>query len=127
MRDELVIRAMRADEWGDVAELIHLSTNYWYEVNRRLRIFACLLRRAPGSARCTSHSTPAAAWWRAMAAAAGWWALCFDHPRPTHVSLGIMNAHPSHAGLGVLLRDCLPGSCRLPANRRSRYGWFRRR
>ena len=26
---------------------------------------------------------------------------CFYHPRPTHVSLGIMNAHPSYFGLGV--------------------------
>jgi predicted N-acetyltransferase YhbS len=26
---------------------------------------------------------------------------CFYHPRPTHVSLGIMNAHPNYAGQGV--------------------------
>jgi hypothetical protein len=26
---------------------------------------------------------------------------CFYHPRPTHVSLGIMNVHPSYFGMGV--------------------------
>ena len=29
---------------------------------------------------------------------------CFYHPRPTHVSLGIMNVHPNYFGQGVARR-----------------------
>ena len=35
------LRTMNREDWDEVAELIHLSTNYWYETNRNLKIFPC--------------------------------------------------------------------------------------
>lgn len=91
---------MRDDERDQVAKLIHLSTNHWYKKNRGFDVFpgdtiacrlftdvyedldpeCCLVEEADDG--------------RIMGS-------CFYHPRETHVSLGIMNAHPEAAGLGV--------------------------
>jgi GNAT superfamily N-acetyltransferase len=84
-----------------VAELICISTNRWYERHGRSPIFpqgasttavfadvyealdpgCCVVAEDPANGRLVGS--------------------CFYHPRPTHVSLGIMNAHPDHAGRGV--------------------------
>ena len=105
MGDELVIRAMRSDEWGEVATLIHLSTNYWYEVNRRLRIFACPPEACNWFCKVYETLDPGCCLVACDGGSEGRLVgSCFYHPRPTHVSLGIMNAHPSHAGRGVASR-----------------------
>ena len=100
----LTLRAMRPDEWSDVAELIHGSTNGWYRKNRGFDVFtagpkSCLLfpetyeALDPGC--CVVAEDPATG--RLMGS-------CFYHPRPTHVSLGIMNVHPDFAGRGIASR-----------------------
>ncbi len=105
MGDELVIRPMRSDEWGDVAELIHLSTNYWYEVNRRLRIFSCPPEACTWFCKVYEALDPGCCLVARDGGSEGRLVgSCFYHPRPTHVSLGIMNAHPSYAGRGVASR-----------------------
>lgn len=91
---------MSDSERDEVATLIHLSTNRWYQENRGFEVFTddplscrlftdvyedldpgcCLVAEIDGG--------------RIMGS-------CFYHPRETHVSLGIMNAHPDSAGLGV--------------------------
>ncbi len=96
------IRGLREEEWDAVAELIHASTNGWYEKNLNRSIFqrddfsgcrvfpevyealdpgCCLVGEEEGSGRLMGS--------------------CFFHPRETHMSLGIMNAHPDFAGRGV--------------------------
>ena len=37
--DSFQLRVMRKDEWGEVAELICHSTNFWYERAGKPRIF----------------------------------------------------------------------------------------
>ncbi len=104
MADELVIRAMRSEEWGEVAELIHLSTNYWYEANRRMRIFSCPPEGCLWFCKVYEALDPGCCLIARDGKTGRLLGSCFYHPRPTHVSLGIMNAHPSYAGKGVASR-----------------------
>ena len=95
------VRPMRPDEYDQVAELIYLSTNRWYERAGKGAIFqhgpascrlftdvyedldpgCCVVAEDPGTGRLAGS--------------------CFYHPRETHVSLGIMNVHPEFFGRGV--------------------------
>ena len=95
------LRPMRTDEWDIVAELIHESTNSWYVASGKSPIFngptsdarlfcevyealdpgCCLLAVCPESGEIAGS--------------------CFYHPRPTHVSLGIMNVHSDFFGKGI--------------------------
>jgi len=95
------IRSMRAADHDAVADLIYLSTNSWYQRNRGHDIFqggpeVCRLfcdvyeDLDPGCALVAEHSRN-----RFIIGS------CFVHPRETHVSLGILNVHPSYFGAGV--------------------------
>lgn len=84
-----------------LAELIAVSTNQWYQRHGRPPVF-------PGGASTTAVFADV---YEALdpgccvvAEETGTGRLigsCFYHPRPTHVSLGIMNTHPDVAGQGV--------------------------
>jgi GNAT superfamily N-acetyltransferase len=96
-----ILRAATPDDACAVADLICISTNYWYDVQRGFRVFpagpdscrlftdvyealdpgCCVVAEEPGTGRLMGS--------------------CFYHPRPTHVSLGIMNVHPNFFGRGV--------------------------
>ena len=104
---DLRLRAMRPDEFDAVADLICISTNYWYEAQRGFRVFPAGPRSCrlfpevyealdPGC--CVVAEDPSASG-RLMGS-------CFYHPRETHVSLGIMNVHPNyfrrHVASGLL-------------------------
>lgn len=100
----LELRHASRDEWNAVAELIYLSTNYWYQASGKPPIF----QGAPASTRLFCEVYEALDPGRCLIAVdedmgciAG---SCFYHPRETHVSLGIMNAHPNYAGQGVARR-----------------------
>ena len=97
----LSLRTMKQQDWSEVADLIYVSTNYWYRTNGKSAIFAgdptctelfCSVYEAldPGCCLVAENS--------ATGRIAG---SCFYHPRPTHVSLGIMNVHPNYFGMGV--------------------------
>ena len=92
---------MRKADWPEVADLIYVSTNYWYEVHNLGAAFKggpsstrlhCEVYEAldPGCCILAEHSETS----RIMGS-------CFYHPRETHVSLGIMNVHPNYFGLGI--------------------------
>ncbi|MBT7301180.1 MAG: GNAT family N-acetyltransferase [Victivallales bacterium] len=84
-----------------VADLICLSTNCWYQAHGHSLIFADgpvttelhfdLYQTLEGSSGLVVEDT------RSGAIIGS----CFQHIRPTHVSLGIMNVHPNHFGRGV--------------------------
>lgn len=96
---DITLRTMVPGDWRDVAELIYLSTNYWYETHGRQAIFRggaevalvfCEEYEALDPGCCVlaeSHGRIVGS--------------CFYHPRPSHFSLGIMNAHPNYFGRGV--------------------------
>ena len=92
---------MRSDEWPAVARIICASIRTWYAAAGKPGRFpggpeSCLLFPQvyedldPGC--CIVAEDPANG--RLVAS-------CFYHPRETHVSLGIMNAHPDYFGRGV--------------------------
>jgi GNAT superfamily N-acetyltransferase len=92
--------ATEADRW-EIAELIYISINHWYQIHGRGQLFqggphvADVFFEAyesldPGCcivAECNNSK-------RIMGS-------CFYHPRPLHVSLGIMAVHPNHWGSGT--------------------------
>ena len=102
------IRLMRPEDRWEVAELICMSTNYWYQVHGFPMIFSA----GPQSTVFhfdTYHALEGSSGIVAVDAESGRIiGSCFQHVRPTHVSLGIMNVHPNHARRGVagaLLRE----------------------
>lgn len=95
------IRSASPDEHDSVAQLIHQSTNSWYEKNRSHTIFdpstplACRLFTDVYGDLDPSCCLVAEKDDGQLIGS------CFYHPRETHVSLGIMNTHPEAAGHGV--------------------------
>lgn len=97
----LKTRPMRPGDFDEVAELIYLSTNAWYERHlghaafsgkpEDCRVFCEVYEDLdPGFAVVVENS--------ATGRIAG---SCFYHPREMHVSLGILNVHPNYFGRGV--------------------------
>lgn len=95
------LRPMLPKDFDEVAELIFLSTNAWYQEHLGHRIFQgkpedCRLfcevyeDLDPGCGIVIENlKTDRIA------------GSCFFHPRETHVSLGIMNVHPNYFGAGI--------------------------
>ncbi|MEW4561981.1 GNAT family N-acetyltransferase [Bremerella sp. JC770] len=95
------LRTMTTEDQAEVTSLIYHSTNAWYQSHARPPIFSgdvsvanvfCEVYEAidPGCcvvAQCDQTGVLAGS--------------CFYHPRPTHMSLGIMNVHPDHFGQGI--------------------------
>ena len=103
-RPELVLRPMRTAERSVVADLICASTNAWYQAAAKGVIFPagpastalfCDMYEDLDPGRCVVAEDGASG------RLAG---SCFYHPRPTHVSLGIMNVYPDYFGRGVASR-----------------------
>lgn len=97
----ITLRRLLPDEWDAIAELIHSSTNHWYEKNLNHGIFS----GPPADARIFPEVYEAMDPDHCIVAVdedsgrlAG---SCFMHPRETHFSLGIMNVHQDFAGHGV--------------------------
>jgi GNAT superfamily N-acetyltransferase len=98
--DSFRLRAMEAGDRSEIADLICVSTNYWYRIHGGPNVF-----RGPSAADVFF------AVYEAMDPGCGVVAQdkitgrlmgsCFVHPRETHVSLGIMNVHPNYFGHGV--------------------------
>lgn len=92
---------MKKSDWPEVANLIYLSTNHWYETKQGVSAFrggpeVCLLfcqvyeDLDPGCCLIAKHHETGMIM-----------GSCFYHPRETHISLGIMNVHPNYFGAGV--------------------------
>ena len=98
------LRTMEPADWTEVADLIYDSTNAWCETNGRPRMFT----RPKGSTRlfCSVYEDldPGCCVVAEDSDAGRLAGSCFYHPRPTHVSLGIMNVHPGYFRQGVARR-----------------------
>jgi len=98
---QIELRPMTAADRAEVAELIYLSTNTWYQAHGRTRLFsggplAADLFFDVYEALDPGCGIVAVSMYSGRLAGS-----CFYHPRPTHVSLGIMNVHPNYFGCGV--------------------------
>ena len=104
MEENIELKHATADDWDAVAELIHESTNRWYIDHGRPAVF----QGEPSSTRlfCEVYEAldPGCCLIAVDRSTGGIVGSCFYHPRDTHVSLGIMNSHPAHAGRGVARR-----------------------
>lgn len=114
----MIIRELRNDEWDSVAELIHSSTNEWYERNLNRRIFPA---DDPSSCRSFPEAyealDPGCCLVAEDEASGRLIGSCFYHPRETHMALGIMNARSDSAGKGVargLLDEIIRRAGNLP-------------
>jgi GNAT superfamily N-acetyltransferase len=101
MNDSLTLRILRPDEWSEVADLIHLSTNYWYQASGKPAIFAgdpsaCEL--FPQVYEALDPDCCIVAVSNRTGHLVG---SCFYHPRSTHISIGIVNVHPAYFGKGI--------------------------
>lgn len=99
--DPMRLRRMEARDRSEVAELIYVSLNYWYQLRgnpqpftagpESVEIFFDVYEALdPGCGVVVENERTG----RLMGS-------CFFHPRPHHVSLGIMNVHPNYFGRGV--------------------------
>ncbi len=95
------LRTATPEDRAEIAELIYASTNAWYQLRGMPRIFSggpettevfCEVYDALEPGCCVVAENPRTG--RLMGS-------CFYHPRPQHVSLGIMNVHPNYFGRGV--------------------------
>lgn len=95
------LRSAEESDFARVAELIHASTNAWYQRNRNATIFTA----GPESCRvfCDVYEAldPGCCIVAEDESTGRLMGSCFHHPRDTHVSLGIMNVHPDFFGRGV--------------------------
>ena len=98
---EFAIRPMRHEDRSEVAELIYISINHWYQTHGQAAIFQggpkvtevfydVYAALDPGCGLVAENKLTG----RLMGS-------CFYHPRPHHISLGIMNVHPNHFGTGA--------------------------
>ncbi|MCC6124092.1 MAG: GNAT family N-acetyltransferase [Pirellulales bacterium] len=99
--EPIELRTMTPADRGEVAELICVSVNAWYQSRGRPAIFT----GGPGTTAVffdVYEALDPGCGLVAVNAETGRLAgSCFFHPRPTHVSLGIMNVHPNYFGRGV--------------------------
>ena len=95
------LRTATPEDRAEVAELIYASTNAWYQLRGMPQIFSggpettevfCEVYDALEPGCCVVAENPRTG--RLMGS-------CFYHPRPQHISLGIMNVHPNYFGRGV--------------------------
>ena len=95
------LRTATPEDRAEIAELIYASTNAWYQLRGMPPIFSggpettevfCEVYDALEPGCCVVAENPRTG--RLMGS-------CFYHPRPQHVSLGIMNVHPNYFGRGV--------------------------
>jgi GNAT superfamily N-acetyltransferase len=97
----LNLRPMQRADWPAVGALIQLSTNAWYERQGRPPIFPCDNEAMQVYCRVYENLDPGCCVLAEDRASGRLLGSCFYHPRPTHVALGIMNAHPAAFGRGV--------------------------
>ena len=95
------LRAMTSADWPEVADLIHVSTNHWYQSHGRAAIFAAPPQHTTLFCEVYEDLDPGCCMLAVSEDTGRIAGSCFYHPRSTHISLGIMNAHPNYAGQRV--------------------------
>ncbi|MEM6279283.1 MAG: GNAT family N-acetyltransferase [Verrucomicrobiota bacterium] len=92
------LRPMVKKDFDEVAELIYLSTNSWYQEHLGRKVFAGDSQDCRLFCEVYEELDPEGGLVVENAATGMIVGSCFFHPRETHVSLGIMNVHPNYFG-----------------------------
>jgi GNAT superfamily N-acetyltransferase len=98
---EIELRPVQKTDRAELAELICLSTNTWYQTHGRPRVFSAGPETADLFFDVYDALDPGCGVVAVSPRSGRLAGSCFVHPRPTHVSLGIMNVHPNYFGRGV--------------------------
>jgi GNAT superfamily N-acetyltransferase len=99
--EPIVLRRMELSDRWEVAELICVSVNAWYQGHGRPAIFTGGLSTTVVFFDVYEALDPDCGVVAVNSENGRLAGSCFYHPRPTHVSLGIMNVHPNYFGRGV--------------------------
>ena len=99
--DKFELRPMQQTDRAELAELIYLSTNVWYQAHGRSPAFSGGPETADLFFEVYDALDPGCGVVAVSTYSGRLAGSCFYHPRPTHVSLGIMNVHPNYFGRGV--------------------------
>ncbi len=98
---KFVLGTMAADDWQEVGALIHASINQWYTAHMGKPAFTC----SPEDTVlfCSEYEAldTGCCFVVRDIESCKIVASCFYHPRPTHISLGILNVHPEYFGKGA--------------------------
>lgn len=97
----LTLRTMRPDDFDEVADLIFLSTNSWYQQNQGVQAFPGKPEDCRIFCEVYEDLDPEGGLVVVDEKRELLVGSCFVHPRETHVSLGILNVHPLAFGSGV--------------------------
>ncbi len=103
-KTKIEIRSMGHDDWDEVAELICLSTNCWYQTHGMNPIFNAGAASARLFCEVYESLDPGCCIVAINQGTGKIAGSCFYHPRETHVSLGIMNVHPNYFGAKIASR-----------------------
>jgi len=95
---------MEKSDWPEVADLIQVSTNFWYQRGGKPAIFTCAPSDVQLFCKVYEDLDPGCCVVAQSGKTGRIAGSCFYHPRPTHVSLGIMNVHPNYFGQHVAAR-----------------------
>ena len=101
---DIHLRPMERKDWPEVADLIHVSTNYWYQRSGKPPIFTCRTVHTQLFCKVYEDLDPGCCILAQSQETGRIAGSCFYHPRPTHVSLGIMNVHPNYFGQHIAAR-----------------------
>src|SRR5437879_6415910 len=95
------LRPMTDTDRAEVAELIYVSINTWYQKHGRPRLFLGGPQVTEVYYDVYNALTPGCSVVAENSRSGRIMGSCFYHPRANHVSLGIMNVHPNYFGQGV--------------------------
>jgi len=95
---KIELRLMERPDWDETAQLIHASLNHWYEKNRGFKLVNAPWESMLVFPRVYEALDPHCCILAVDSESGRIAGCCFFHPRPTHVSLGIMNVHPDYFG-----------------------------
>ena len=101
---------MEQQDWNEVARLIHASLNVWFKKNRGFELVPGPWETMLVFPRVYESLDPNCCILAVDSESGRIAGACFFHPRPTHVSLGIMNTHPDFFGrkaAGLMLQYIL--------------------
>jgi GNAT superfamily N-acetyltransferase len=101
MNEPFTLRTLQPDERPEVADLIHFSTNYWYQAGGKSPIFTGDPAACELFPRVYESLDPGCCIVAVSSRTAHIVGSCFYHPRPTHISIGIVNVHPAYFGKGI--------------------------
>lgn len=101
MSEVLQLRAMEPTDWAEVGELIHFSTNHWYQTQNRAPVFSGDPAECELFCRVYESLDPGCCLIMENTRTGRIVGSCFYHPRSTHFSVGIVNVHPAYFGKGV--------------------------